>query len=191
MDGAQEVERNRAARAVSAKVHTGARGHVSFGEPAGMIVGNEFNAISRRRVRIVCRGSGQTIVELALVLPLLLLVLVGVTEIGRYAYFDILVSNAARAGAQYGAQSVIHAADEDGIKAAAHSDGLNSMTITPTQQCKCPTGTLATCPGGGVCPQKLIYVQVTATDTYDSLFNYPGLPGQLILSSTVTMRVSQ
>jgi len=33
MDGAQEVERKRAARAVSAKVDTGARGCVSFGEP--------------------------------------------------------------------------------------------------------------------------------------------------------------
>lgn len=34
MDGAQEVERKRAARAVSAKVDTGARGCVSFGEPS-------------------------------------------------------------------------------------------------------------------------------------------------------------
>jgi hypothetical protein len=33
MDGAQEVERNRAARAVSAKVDTAMRGRVSFGEP--------------------------------------------------------------------------------------------------------------------------------------------------------------
>jgi hypothetical protein len=34
MDGAKEVERNRAARAVSAKVHTRARRRVSFGGPA-------------------------------------------------------------------------------------------------------------------------------------------------------------
>jgi hypothetical protein len=33
MDGAQEVGRKRAAQAVSAKVDTGARGCVSFGEP--------------------------------------------------------------------------------------------------------------------------------------------------------------
>jgi hypothetical protein len=33
MDGAHEVERKRAAQAVSAKVDTGARGCVSFGEP--------------------------------------------------------------------------------------------------------------------------------------------------------------
>jgi len=33
MDDAQEVERNRAAQAVSAKVHTRAGGRVSFGEP--------------------------------------------------------------------------------------------------------------------------------------------------------------
>src|SRR4051812_20722057 len=110
MDGALEVKKNHAAHAVSAKVHTGARGRVSFGEPAGMALGNECKAILSGRGRVAPRRNGQTIVELALVLPLLLLVLVGVTEIGRYAYFDILVSNAARAGAQYGAQSVVHAA---------------------------------------------------------------------------------
>lgn len=222
MDGALEVERNRAAQAVSAKVHTRMHRRVSFGEPeqntrvgtgafpmrfgwtsrrtdwfgAGpqrgeiMSIGGVFRT---RRGQIGSRRNGQTLVELALLLPLLLLLLVGVTEIGRYAYFDILVSNAARAGAQYGAQSLIQAADSDGIIAAAHNDGLNSMTITPTQQCTCVSGntpTAAGC-GTGACPRPLVYVQVVATDTYSSLFNYPGLPAQMTLTSTVTMRVSQ
>jgi Flp pilus assembly protein TadG len=131
------------------------------------------------------------VLELALLLPLLLLLLVGVIEIGRYAYFDILVSNAARAGAQYGAQSLIQAADVAGIQTAAQNDGLNSMTITTAQQCGCVAGGLGGCPSGAVCPQPLVYVQVTATNRFNSLFNYPGLPASLTLSSTVTMRVSQ
>ncbi|HEY2823113.1 MAG TPA: TadE/TadG family type IV pilus assembly protein [Candidatus Acidoferrum sp.] len=139
------------------------------------------------------RETGQTILEMALMLPLLLLLLVGVIEIGRYAYFDILISNAARAGAQYGAQSVIHSADSAGIKNAAHDDGLAAMTITPNQQCSCsPTATPVDCGGGGIgCAQPLVYVQVQATDTYNSLFSYPGIPRSMTLSSTVTMRVSQ
>lgn len=135
--------------------------------------------------------SGQTVLELALLLPLLLLLLVGVIEIGRYAYFDILVSNAARAGAQYGAQSLIQAADVNGIKTAAQNDGLGTMTITTTQQCGCAAGTLGGCPTGGACLQPLVYVQVTASEKFNSLFSYPGLPNSLTLTSTVTMRVSQ
>ena len=139
--------------------------------------------------------GGQTVLELALMLPLMLLLLVGLIEIGRFAYFDILVSNAARAGAQYGAQSLIQAADKTGIETAAQSDGRNTMTITPAQMCGCTAATLAICPpgggGGGGCGRPLVYVQVTATETYSSLFNYPGIPTSMTLTSTSTMRVSQ
>jgi Flp pilus assembly protein TadG len=135
--------------------------------------------------------GGQTVVEVALLLPILLLLLVGVIEIGRYAYFDILIANAARAGAQYGAQSLIQAADVAGIRTAAQNDGLAAMTITATQECGCAAGALGGCPTGAVCPQPLVYVQVTATDRYNSLFRYPGIPRSLTLTSTVTMRVSQ
>lgn len=223
MDGGQEVERNRAAQAVSAKVHTRVGECVSYGEPeehtsietgsaawlrqhrTNVCVGR-FSAIPERRDVVRIRGifgvrggrsgswqRGQTVLEMALMLPLLLLLLVGVIEIGRYAYFDILISNAARAGAQYGAQSVIHAFDSAGIKNAAHDDGLAAMTITPTQQCSCsPTATPVDCGGNGIgCAQTLVYVQVQATDTYNSLFSYPGIPRSMTLSSTVKMRVSQ
>jgi hypothetical protein len=50
MDGAQEVERKRAAQAVSAKVDTGARECVSFGEPVENTLGGatrEFSQDSR------------------------------------------------------------------------------------------------------------------------------------------------
>jgi Flp pilus assembly protein TadG len=136
--------------------------------------------------------SGQTVVELAMLLPLLLVLCVGVIEIGRYAYFDILIANAARAGAQYGAQSLIQAADLNGITAAAQNDGLNGMTVTAIQECGCPGGTPGACPTTAPCAQQ-VYVQVTASDTYNSLFGFRWLPvpTQLNLSSTVTMRVSQ
>ena len=195
MDGAQEVERIRATRIVSANVDMGVRRRVSFGEPKnGSEVGEARLAWRHECAKVgmarADTGSGQTVLELALLLPVLLLLLVGVIEIGRYAYFDILVSNAARAGAQYGAQSLIQAADVNGIIAAAQNDGLGTMKITPLQQCGCNGGGApAACPVGGSCPP--VYIKVTASDTYNSLFNYPGLPKSLTLSSTVTMRVSQ
>ncbi len=77
---------------------------------------------SRQSGRLV-REHGQSLVELAFVVPLLLLLLVGIIEIGRFAFYSILVSNAARAGAQYGAQSLASASDTVGIAAAANRDG--------------------------------------------------------------------
>jgi Flp pilus assembly protein TadG len=127
-----------------------------------------------------------------MLLPVLLLLCIGLIEIGRYAYFDILISNAARAGAQYGAQSLIQAADQTGIQTAAKSDGLNGMNVTSSQECGCPGGTPGACPNTALCAQQ-VYVKVTASDTYDSLFGFTWLPipKQMNLSSTVTMRVSQ
>src|SRR5580692_10049080 len=67
--------------------------------------------------------SGQSLIEVALLLPLLLLLLVGTIEIGRFAYYAILVANSARAGAQYGSQSLVTSADTAGITTAAKNDG--------------------------------------------------------------------
>lgn len=74
-----------------------------------------------RQVRS-CTQKGQALLELALVTPLLLALALGVIEIGRYAYIAILVGNAAHAGAAYGAQSVVTAADRNGIETAADND---------------------------------------------------------------------
>lgn len=50
--------------------------------------------------KIQVEQRGQAVVEMALVLPLLFLLLFGVTEMGRVGYAYISVNNAARAGAR-------------------------------------------------------------------------------------------
>ena len=55
---------------------------------------------SRRRVSIGRRGLAA--VEAALVLPVVLLFLVAVVDLGRLAKVDDSLTNAARDGAQYG-----------------------------------------------------------------------------------------
>ena len=47
--------------------------------------------------------KGQDLMEFALVLPLLLLVVIGVMDIGRLFFSAITITNAARVGARYGA----------------------------------------------------------------------------------------
>jgi Flp pilus assembly protein TadG len=151
---------------------------------------------SKRRVGFGAQ-CGQSLLELALVLPMLLLLLVGTIEIGRFAYYSIVVSNAARAGAQYGAQNLTAAADLAGMQTAANNDAnIAGLTVTPGVQCGC-TGTTAGL--SGTCPatlcvlpnHPLVYVQVTATRAVSSLFSYPGLPATVTLTSTEKMRVAQ
>jgi Flp pilus assembly protein TadG len=157
--------------------------------------------------------SGQALVEFAFVLPILLILALGVIEIGRYAYISILLGNAARAGAAYGAQSNGFAADTTGIQNAAYYDfaggtsssnsqnGLSQSTITVTSSfaCGCDSGgtiTSYTCSGtttAGSCPvgggHWVIVLSVTASGTYNSLFSYPGIPKSITVSNTASMRV--
>jgi Flp pilus assembly protein TadG len=78
------------------------------------------------------RDAGQTLLEVALLTPMLLLLLLGVIELGRYAYFGILVGNAARAGAAYGSQNGALTTDGAGICKAAGNDFYQSATFTCT-----------------------------------------------------------
>jgi len=146
--------------------------------------------------------SGQSLVELALLTPILLLLVIGTVEMGRYASLSVLVGNAARAGAAYGAQNHIKAADAAGIESAAKADAsdITGLTVTSTFVCGCDNGgtiipspeTFGAC--GTACnvgSHLVVSSQVTVSGTFTSLFNYPGIPSPLTLTSTATERVAQ
>ncbi len=156
-----------------------------------------------KRRRRFSSESGQSLVELALITPVLLLMLVGFAEMGRYTYLSVLVGNAAEAGAAYGAQSLGNSVDAAGIRTAAQNDfqdghGLSGLTVTPSTSCGCDssgTTTTAACTGStaGTCGTGhwVVNVQVTASGTFTSMFNYPGVPASLTIVRTVIMRVKQ
>jgi Flp pilus assembly protein TadG len=162
-------------------------------EPPLKIVARKF---ARRRTSRRAAQAGQALLEVALVTPLLLLLAVGIIEIGRYAYYSILVADAARAGAQYGAQSLATAADTAGIRTAAENDGQNlaALRVTVQHECGCTGSSI-----GGGCPatacvspnHPLVYVKVTVTGKFNSLFKYPGIPQSIDCDSTELMRVAQ
>jgi Flp pilus assembly protein TadG len=79
-------------------------------------------------------NRGQSLVEWALVLPILILIVVVVFDVGRGVYYYSAVHNAAREGARYG---IVQPDDTTGIEAAARrlAVGMDSsmLTITTTQ----------------------------------------------------------
>ena len=155
----------------------------------------EINAC--RKPRQLRGNSGTSLVEMAFVVPVILTLLIGVIELGRFAYFSILVANAASAGVQYGAQSLVTAADTTGMQAAAKNDGQNitGLTVTSTTNyCSCSgTPTVhVTCPASCTAPaHALVYVDVVASGTFSPIFNYPGLPTTFTVAHDSKMRVAQ
>lgn len=139
--------------------------------------------------RFVRSQSGAAMVELAVVLPFLIFLLIGVIEVGRYMYFGIVAAHAAEAGAQYGAQSLGNASDSSGIEAAAAADAPNvSVTASPMPVCL-ESGQSVACPSGTPSPNMTEYIKVTVTGSFQSLLNYPGIPNPLPVTATAMMRV--
>jgi Flp pilus assembly protein TadG len=91
---------------------------------------------------------GQSLVEFALVLPLLVLVVAGIFDLGAAFFASITITNSAREGARYGS---LHPTDGTGIKNAAVNEAQNSgITITTSNvSTECPGyGSVLPCPRG-------------------------------------------
>ena len=137
--------------------------------------------------------TGAAVVEMAVILPLLLLMALGVGDFGRVMYTGITLSHAARAGAAFGAQSTGHAGDVAGIRQAADEEAQNIAPIVVTSQrvCECTGGaavscTLASCGGYGALRA---FVEVTTTRTFSTLVPFPGIPSSVPLSRTAKLRL--
>lgn len=146
--------------------------------------------------------AGVALVEFTVALPILIMLLVGLIEYGRYAYFAIEIGNAAHAGAQYGSQNATTGVDVTGMKNAAIADGQNTIfpltasAVSARNVCACWTGTLGTTPSVSQCNQcttgrQVTYAQVTVTGTISPLFNYTllGLPSSWTVARTATIRI--
>ena len=137
--------------------------------------------------------SGAALVEMALVMPLLLLMVLGVGDFGRVLYRAITLSHAARAGAAYGAQGGGHAGDAAGIRQAAEEEAQDIAPITVTSQriCECTGGAAVSCmmASCGSYGAPRAFVEVTATQTFATLVPFPGIPSTVPLSRTAKVRV--
>ncbi|HWA95155.1 MAG TPA: TadE/TadG family type IV pilus assembly protein [Terracidiphilus sp.] len=138
--------------------------------------------------------AGQALVELSLTLPLMVLLLIGAAELTRVAYAAIEVSNAARAGAQYGAQSSYFKDDSGGISNAAAADAgdLTGLTTTPSLSYICsdggtPVGAPLACTGSGAQVETILTVVTQVS--IDPLIHLPGLGTTFTLTGRAQQKV--
>ena len=121
-------------------------------------------------------GSGQSLVEFALIIPIMLLLILGALEFGRLFYIKVALQNAAREGAYF---LSYYPDDIDGMKLAvadeANSAGVEIDPDTDITWNNCCT------PGD--------YVEVIVSQDDISLLIFGFLSGELDLSSQVRMMV--
>jgi Flp pilus assembly protein TadG len=147
-------------------------------------------------VRTLLRAPprGAAIVEFALIVPLLILLMVGLFDLGFAAYQSMQVHAAAEAGAQY---AVRHTWDPTAIATAVtRATGSAGITATPapSQVCGCPDGGIFTPePSCNTCPSGSpagVYASVSAQLSYSPVLPYPGLPNPLVLAGQAYRRLN-
>jgi Flp pilus assembly protein TadG len=135
--------------------------------------------------------SGSSLVEFAVLLPVLAFLLVGLIDIGRATYYSILAANAARAGSQYGAQYLWTANDTSGISSAVSADAPNiSWTVSQSLLCSVGGGAPAACAStGNGSSNTVYYVKVQVNGSFSTLVHYPGLPTSIPVSGLSMTRI--
>ena len=139
-----------------------------------------------------CRRASMTL-ELAFVLPVLLLAMMGLWDFGRALQEKYRLVNAARAGLQFGMRDPIAAADTAGIARAVRTDAAdtaNALSVSSQRNCDCPNGTViacnASCTGGA---QPLTYLQINVGAAFNPTFPYPMITRPYPLSYQIKGRI--
>lgn len=97
---------------------------------------------------------GQSLVELALILPVCLWILLGIVDFGRVYYFTVAATNAAREGARYWASNP--SASLATIRTRVQAEASPSVTLD--------ANLITTTPSSGAClDQCLVQVQYAFT----------------------------
>jgi Flp pilus assembly protein TadG len=151
--------------------------------------------------------SGNALVELAVALPMLVLLMVGTIDFARVFYLAIELTNAARAGAMYGAANPGNSGNTATMQTTAANavnitlDPLTDVAAARTCQCATDSGVFSATvttpndcasPPTTSCPAKhlVVTVTVTTTKTFTTIMSgFPGIPNSIALTRAATLRV--
>lgn len=145
-----------------------------------------------RLSRKIRETRGSALIDLALTVPMLAVILLGVGELAQVEYASIEVSNAAMAGVQYGDQDATTAADTTGIQTAAANDApnINLGTTNVSHSCICSDGSASTCQPTDCSGSNIeTTLTVQTQTTIDPLIHVPGLPTTYTLYGQAIQKV--
>lgn len=177
-----------------------------------------MTCVDGQRRALVTRSSrsrerGSSLVEASLVALLVLIpLLLGAINFGRGYYYGVEVTNAAKAGAQFGATStgLLNAAGLTGMVTAAQKEAMDISTSCggshnacwasgyPQAQWGCECSGTSTAGGGtnscglsqSACTHLVDFVVVTTKATYTPMFSMGGLFPPITLNGQAKIRLA-
>lgn len=129
---------------------------------------------------------GATATEFALLMPVLMLLLFGCIDFGRFAYTHIAVTNAARARAGFGAVNPSTTVKLGTWQAQTQQAVVNEMNQIANFNGSQLTGTVTKVTTGE--PANSWRAQVDVSYPFTTLVSWPGIPSTVTLRRTVAMR---
>ncbi len=152
--------------------------------------------IMRELRKLFRHRAGNVTIEFGFVVLFMATLAVGAYDFGNLGYQKIAITNAARAGSQYGVQDMATAQDLAGMVQAARNDindTANALDIDAANYYFCPNQTpnvvadaSVLCDDGSF---SYFYVEVTVEHQIELLFPYPYVTSPQTIASTNTMRV--
>ncbi len=154
---------------------------------------------TRRPVRAVAGTlrsmSGVASLELALLLPLLVLLVVGVFDYGMVIHQKTQLAHAARAGVQYALIRRPQEGDLAGVEAAvndtAPADTTGTRVIGSNFWCECPAtpGTVVACTTTAC--NRSVYISVSIEEDYNATFyEILGITNPIHIKNEATLRLN-
>ncbi len=139
--------------------------------------------------------SGVASLELALLLPVLVLLVVGVFDYGLVIHQKTQLAHAARAGAQY---ALIHrptegdlSAIETAVNDTAPADTTGTRVIDSNLWCECPAtpGTVVACTNSAC--DRSVYIWVSIEQDYNATFyDILGISNPIHIKNEATVRLN-
>ncbi len=131
---------------------------------------------------------GQSLTELALLLPFLLILILGSLDLARIYDVYVSIQNAAREGARYASAKPM---DSAGVTAAVNRELTNTgitLTGAPTVTClNYPDGASKACDAADIKAADYVAVQVSTQYRFISLFVVDEAHSVMTISNTATM----
>jgi Flp pilus assembly protein TadG len=138
--------------------------------------------------RRTTRRRGAALLELALTLPLLLLLTGGIVDFSRFVYHYVAVSSSAGAAARYATFHPVNSSTLSNWNVKTRQtalDDLQGIAGFNPAKVTIPNPTITTETSG----LRLRRVQVQVSYDFQTLIPWPGIPSSFSITRAVTMRV--
>ena len=139
--------------------------------------------------RFIREESGASAVEFALMAPVLVLLLLGLADMGLLVVERVQIQTLTTAAAEY----VVRTQDDTNlpiVAAEVYPGNMNDITLESEFECECADGEAQICPvscADGDYQRR--FISVSASGNFSPLFPYYGLSDNITLQSTARLRV--